>query len=62
MCTLFNIFDVVDKSLILESTEEHLIWDEFKVVMFIAAKAQGLLEGKSTEEFIENEYQDETFE
>jgi len=39
MDTLFSIIDVCHRELILESQDEHAVWDEFKTVLFIAAKA-----------------------
>jgi hypothetical protein len=38
MDVLFNIIDVCHRELILESQVEHAVWDEFKTVLFIAAK------------------------
>ena len=46
MGTLFNILDVAHHNLIYESTEEQLIMSEFITVLFIAAKAEGILNNK----------------
>ena len=46
MGTLFNILDVAHHNLIYESTEEQLIMSEFMTVLFIAAKAEGILNNK----------------
>jgi hypothetical protein len=43
MNILFHIIDVCHRDLILESQDEHAVWDEFKTVLFIAAKAQKIL-------------------
>lgn len=44
---LFNIVDICSKELILESQVEHSVWDEFRTTLFIAAKAQDILNGKN---------------
>ena len=43
MDVLFHIIDVCHRDLILESQDEHAVWDEFKTVLFIAAKANKIL-------------------
>lgn len=38
MIVLLDIIDTCSRELILESQEEHAIWNEFKTVLFIAAR------------------------